>query len=270
MNIDVNLQRHLDEPLDEIVKLLFDLSSTDRLTLLLAIRREQDLRMSQLALTIRATMPETSRHIGRLTEAKLIEKNSNGAYSLTSYGTLLLLFLSSFGFLSRTRDYFLSHDLSLLPREFIERIGELSTHEYIANVSGILRHTERIINTANEYVWLMADQALITGPSIAQGISNRDLSVRIMIPKSTHIPERYQQTKTLLGDRLELKLLADEDVKVAFAMNEKIAGVTFPDLKGRMDFNSGFTGSNINFHKWCNNVFTFYWDRSKKPFPMSS
>jgi len=260
----------LDEHLDEIVKLLFDLSSTDRLTLLFTIRREQDLRMAQLALRIRATMPETSRHLGRLTAAKLIEKNSNGAYSLTSYGTLLLLLLSSFGFLSKTKDYFLSHDVSLLPQEFIERIGELSVHEYTANVSSILRHTEQVIDSANEYVWLMADQALITGPSIAQGVANRDLSVRIMIPKSDHKPERYHQTKTLLGDKLELKLLADEDVKVAIAMNEKIAGVTFPDLKGKMDFNSGFTGSNINFHKWCNNVFTFYWDRSKKPFPIPS
>jgi predicted transcriptional regulator len=226
--------------------------------------------MAQLALKIRATMPETSRHLGRLTAAKLIEKNSNGAYSLTSYGTLFLVLLSSFGFLSKTKDYILSHDVSLLPQEFIERIGELSVHEYIANVSSILRHTEQVIDSANEYVWLMADQALITGPSIAQGVANRDLSIRIMIPKSDHKPERYHQTKTLLGDKLELKLLADEDVKVAIAMNEKIAGVTFPDLKGKMDFNSGFTGSNINFHKWCNSVFTFYWDRSKKPFPMPS
>jgi hypothetical protein len=74
-----------------------------------------------------------------------------------------------------------------------------------------------------------------------------------------------EYTKTLLGNKLELKLLADDDVKVAIAMNEKIAGIAFPDLKGKMDFNSGFTSSSIDFHKWCNNVFSFFWARSKKP-----
>lgn len=34
-------------------------------------------------------------------------------------------------------------------------------------------------------------------------------------------------------------------------MNERIAGIAFPDLKGKMDFNSGSTSGNIDFHKWC-------------------
>lgn len=256
----------MDENLDEMAKLLFDLSSNDRLTLFLAIRKDENLRLTQLAEKIRATIQETSRHIGRLTEAKLIEKNSDGSYILTSYGRLLLRLLSSFDFLSKNRDYFLSHDISSLPQEFIERIGELSVHECAVNVSSVLRHTENVISSATEHVLLMADQALITGPSIAEGIANHDIYIRIMIPKSSHIPELYRQTKTLLGDKLELKLLADEDVKVSIAMNEKIAGMTFPDLKGKMDFNSGFTSNNIDFHKWCNDIFSFYWNRSMKAF----
>lgn len=111
----------------------------------------------------------------------------------------------------------------------------------------------------------MADQALITGHSVAQIVGTSDLSVRIIIPKSGHIPERYQHIKTLLGNKLELKLLPDEDAKVTIAMNEKIAGITFSDLKGKIDFDFGFTSSNIDFRKWCNDVFSFYWNRSKKP-----
>lgn len=259
----------MDEYLDETVKLLFDLSSADRLTLLLEIRKNEKQRLTQLAEKIKATIQETSRHIGRLNEAKLTEKDSDGYHILTSYGRLALLLLSSFDFLSKNRDYFLLHDITSLPQEFTERIGELSDHEFAVNVSKVLRHTEQVINSSNEYVWLTADQALITGPNIAQGVANRDLSVRIMIPKSTHIPEEYEHTKTLLGDKLELRLLADEDVKVAIAMNEKIAGITFPDLEGKMDFNSGFTSGSNEFHKWCKDVFSFYWNRSKKAFPRS-
>jgi predicted transcriptional regulator len=256
----------LDEDLDEIAKLLFDLSSIDRLTLLLTIRKEENLRLTQLAERIRATIQETSRHVGRLTVAKLIEKKSDGFYRLTSYGQLVLLLLSSFSLLSKTRDYFLSHDISFLPQEFIERIGELSVYEHAQNVSNVLRHVEQVMSLANEYVWLMADQALVTGPSVVQAVGNRDLSVRIMISKSGHIPEQYQHIKTVLGNKLELKLLSDENTKIAIAMNEKIAGVSFPDLNRKMDFDSGFMSSSLDFHKWCNDVFNFYWDRSKKPF----
>jgi predicted transcriptional regulator len=95
-----------------MVKVLFDLSSSDRLTLLFEIRKEGNLRLTQLAEKIRATVQETSMHLGRLTEAKLIQKNSDDFYTLTSYGRLVLLLLSSFDFLSRNRDYFLSHDIS--------------------------------------------------------------------------------------------------------------------------------------------------------------
>jgi predicted transcriptional regulator len=256
----------LDEHFDEMVELLFDLSSNDRLTLLFAIRKGEKLRLTHLAGKIGATIQETSRHVGRLIEAKLIERYSDGSYILTSYGRLTLHLLSSYGFLSKNRDYFLSHDVSFLPQEFIERVGELFVYEYATNVSTVLRHTEQVITSANEYVWLMADQALMTGTSVSLGVTNNSVSVRVMIPKSSLSPQQYQQTKTLLGNKFELKVLADDDVKVAIAMNEKIAGIAFPDLKGRMDFDSGFINSSNDFHKWCNDVFIFYWNRSKKPF----
>jgi len=255
----------LNECFDEIVKLLFDISSSDRLTLLFAIRKE-NLRLTQLAEKISATIQETSRHLGRLTDAKLIEKNSDGSYTVTSYGRLVLILLSSYNFLSKNKDYFLSHDISFLPQEFIERIGELSLYEYSVNVSNVLRHIEQVISSAKEYIWLMADQAVITGPSINQAIGNRDVSVNIIIPKSSLTSEEYQQIKRLLRDKLELKLVPDENIKIGIAMNEKIAGIAFPDLKGKMDFNSGFTSGSIVFHKWCGDLFSFYSNRLKKQF----
>jgi len=255
----------LNERFDEIVKLLFDISSSDRLTLLFAIRKE-NLRLTQLAEKISATIQETSRHLGRLTDAQLIEKNYDGSYTVTSYGRLVLILLSSYNFLSKNKDYFLSHDISFLPQEFIERIGELSLYEYSVNVSNVLRHIEQVISSAKEYIWLMADQAVITGPSINQAIGNRDVCVSIIIPKSSLTPEEYQQIKKLLRDKLELKLVPDENIKIGIAMNEKIAGIAFPDLKGKMDFNSGFTSGSIDFHKWCGDLFIFYSNRLKRPF----
>ncbi|MGC2575827.1 MAG: hypothetical protein WA364_30350 [Candidatus Nitrosopolaris sp.] len=94
----------MNERFDELVKLLFDISSSDRLTLF-AIRKE-NLRLTQLAEKIGATIQETSRHLGRLTDTKLIEKNSDGSYTVTSYGRLVLILLSSYNLLSKNKDYF--------------------------------------------------------------------------------------------------------------------------------------------------------------------
>jgi predicted transcriptional regulator len=101
------------------------------------------LRLTHLAEKINATIQEATRHV----DAKLIERNPHGFYTLTTFGRIVMILLPSFSFISKntTRDYLPSHDISFLPREFIERIGELSIYNYSANVSSILRHTEQVI-----------------------------------------------------------------------------------------------------------------------------
>jgi len=66
-----------------------------------------------------------------------------------------------------------------------------------------------------------------------------------------------------------LKLVPDENIKIGIAMDEKIAGIACPDLKGKMDFNSGFTSGSIDFHKWCSDLFSCYWNRLKRPMTLS-
>jgi hypothetical protein len=72
-------------------------------------------------------------------------------------------------------------------------------------------------------------------------LQNLDLSIRIIISKSSFNLQEYHNTKETLRDRLELRLLPDENVRVAMAMNEEITGIAFPDLRGKIDFDSGFT-----------------------------
>ena len=47
-------------------------------------------------------------------------------------------------------------------------------------------------------------------------------------------------------------------------MNEKIAGVTFPDTMGKLDFNGGFRSDNPLFHKWCQDLFVSHWNKKGK------
>ncbi len=143
--------------MEEVEELLFVLSSDDRQKLLTNLKSE-NLRLTQLAQKLSATVQETSKHLARLGDAKLVGKSSNGSYGLTAYGEQVLQVLPSFEFLAKNKEYFLSHDLSLLPRSFVQRIGELSGSQYKDHISGMVHNAERVLREAEEYAWYMLDE----------------------------------------------------------------------------------------------------------------
>jgi len=239
-------------------KLLFELSSPDRTSLLNALR-SSSLKLSQLAQKSSATVQETSRHLERLSPTGLVVKNSEGEYVITSVGRLCLDQLESLNFVVHYRDYLSGHDLSFLPEKFIHRLGELTKSDYAATVTEVLHHTEAVLEGAREYVLLMADQALI--PTYSTGVSfvrNSGVIWKSIIPRSvfSSLP-----ALDIVPENTEIRFL--DDPKVAIAMNEKLAGVSFSDLKGRLDMSAGFKGTDKAFHDWCYELFLHYWESSR-------
>ncbi len=102
-------------------------------------------RSSQLTAKLSATRQETSKHLTRLRNAKLIEKDSDGFFTLTTLGKIIVNLLPSIRFLAQNRDYFLSHDISSLPLEFIERLGELQEGQYAEKVGSILAYIQQVV-----------------------------------------------------------------------------------------------------------------------------
>jgi predicted transcriptional regulator len=256
--------------LEHLAELLFIIASIDRLTLLSEIAIEKR-RLSQLTSKLSATPQETSKHLMRLRNAKLVEKDSDGFFGLTAFGRIILNLLPSIRFLTQNREYFLSHDISSLPPEFIERIGELQEGEYGEKVGSILAHTQQVVQDAEEYIWLMADHPLggeeyVTGSGKLE--SSRTVTWRIIIPAADSSID-WQDLRRTVGThkgRIEYRLIEDvKNIKAGIALNEKIAGVTFPDIMGKkLDFNSGFRSNDPIFRKWCQDLFEFHWNKAGK------
>jgi len=78
--------------------------------------------------------------------------------------------------------------------------------------------------------------------------------------------EGYRQTRALLGERAEVRFA--QSVKVGVVVNEKMAGICFPDVEGRLDFSRGFIGYNSSFQKWCHDLFDHAWSSSSKTWPV--
>jgi predicted transcriptional regulator len=56
------------------------------------------------------------------------------------------------------------------------------------------------------------------------------------------------------------------EIIAGIALNEKIVGLLLPDLRGSLDFNSGFIfiSSSPSFCKWCQDLFGYVWNGSEK------
>jgi predicted transcriptional regulator len=254
--------------LERLAELLFILASIDRLTLLSEIAIEKQ-RLSQLTTKLSATPQETSKHLTRLRDAKLIEKDSDGFFSLTAFGKIIVNLLPSIRFLTQNREYFLSHDISSLPLEFIERLGELQEGQYGDKVGSILAHAQQVVQDAEEYIWLMADHTLggqgyVTGSGKLE--SSSTVTWRVIIPADSSIDwTRLRRSVGTHKGRIEYHLMEDpNDIKAGMALNEKIAGFTLPNTTGKLDFNSGFRSNNPLFRKWCQDLFVFHWNKKGK------
>ncbi|MFW9910665.1 MAG: ArsR family transcriptional regulator, partial [Candidatus Thorarchaeota archaeon] len=78
---------------EEISKVLFELASNRRASILFELER-QNLRMQQIAKSLDMNVTETFRHLQRLSDAKLVEKKVDGRYEVTSLGNLTIGLLS--------------------------------------------------------------------------------------------------------------------------------------------------------------------------------
>lgn len=246
--------------LEELGEVLFLLSSADRLKLLSEIKGG-DLRLTDLAERLSATAQETSKHLGRLAEGGMVEKKSGGFYKLTPFGSVVFDLIPPLRFMSQHRKYFLSHDVSSLPQEFILRIGELSENTYVDHVTNVITECQHLLGMAEEHFCWITDQPLPW--SISKPLPE-SMSVRIIL--QTDVPLKgYQLARTMLGPRAEVRF-ADR-VKVSLAVNEKMGGVTFPDVEGRTDFSCGFIGYSQSFQRWCSDLFDHFWDNARKAWP---
>jgi len=235
-----------------VSELLFELASDERVAMLTQME-SQPLRQSDVARKLSLTVQEASRQLERLTDARLVSKDSESRYSVTSFGRIVLAILPSLSFVQQQRDFLLTHDLSSLPLTFLHRIGELSNHRSINKIDEVMAHLEQVIKGAGKYVWIMADQ------NVRQAYPHEHpaaVPFKVILPKSVD-SETIQILRTRIGSTLQIARMAE--VKLTITMNEKTSAVYFQNRDGEMDFMRGFASEEATFHRWCEDIYSFFW-----------
>ncbi len=239
-------------------KLLFELASAERMNVMLELPNNK-LKLSQLSRKLKLTVTETSRHLQRLNEAKLIQKNSDGFYELTGFGKLTLILLENLDFVSEYRDFFLEYDISGIPRHLVDRFSELGQGVYVTQALRNLEEGERSVREAQNFVWILSDDVLTnTIPILIQKVHS-PFDLRIILPEGKFPPESVSQ--------LPMKVVGIQKrvvpkVNVLVVITDSLAIFCLPNRSGRIDY-TGLQGKDIKFRDWCKDLFLYYWEKAK-------
>jgi len=240
--------------MEALCDLLFELSNEDRLKILLELEKGPK-NLTRIAKDLDFTSQGTSRNIARLVETSFIHRNPDGEYALTSYGGVSLRLLSSYEFLSRNRQYFLSHDASVLPYEFINRLGELNVSSFQRDfITNFVLEVE-MAKQADEYVYSMWVQFNVSSPPIIAEKLKVGVEFRSIFPETVVPPPSFRPAAGV--DR---RLLPK--VQVGITMTDKKAMFGLPTLDGKMD-GENFVSEDPKFRRWCLDLFNYYWDQGK-------
>jgi predicted transcriptional regulator len=194
----------------------------------------------------------------RLTDAKLVEKKADGNYTITSLGNLATVFLTGFRFVLKNGDYFLEHDVSALPYEFVNRLSELSSCEYFEGVLKSLNRVRQMVFASEEFIWVIADQVDSSHVQVTNEKVRRGLKFRFIMQQDlAQVVEDFENLK----ERRYVKRIS-----AAVLINEKEAFVSLRGINEVIDY-SGFYSTDEKFCKWCKDLFMYYWERAERWYP---
>lgn len=253
--------------------IFFELASEHRLQILFKLHKEKT-KLARLSRDLDATMQEVHRNLNRLFEAGLIEKDSSGDYSLSTFGNIIIKQISTFSFLSRYQYYFSEHITGDIPMKFIYRIGSLNKCEFVNGLVAVIERWKKIYEESEEYICAMLPQIpLELIEAILPRIKSQKIKFSYILPQNALVPRKRVDLLNQAGYRDLLKSGEVERrmidrIQVAVVMNEQQATVLFPNSKGLTDMTSMFySNSSIDseglFHDWCLDFFRYNWYNSK-------
>jgi predicted transcriptional regulator len=237
----------------ETHELLFELSHPIRYDIM-RLLSENPLRLTKIGEQVDANNPEVSRHLDRLKNAELVAKNPDGSYAATPFGRLIFAMLPGLSFIADHSGYFLDHDLSKLPVEFLARLGELTDCSYGEGTITNMGISNQIVMEAGDYVHFVTRE-VPRDTSNYHALGNKGIEIRLIREDDGCIGcERDDCAACYDRQRLVPELPA------IMVLTERQAGLMFPNLKGQFDFAAGFSSSDPAFLRWCGDLFDHLWD----------
>ena len=239
-------------------ELFAELASENRLGILHALK-EKPLKFTALASKIKATSPEASRQIHRLTSAELIFKDVEGNYSLTSLGELVMSSVSTLEAIAQNAGFFRNHDTSVIPPHLLKKLEALSKGEMIEGVFTLVNRTEMLFEEIGEYAWYLSDNfPLFYLPRVEKKLE-ASVKFRVIYPRD-FMDKLLQELDPKIRHGVEMRML--DEVNMIININDRYGVIALPDPDGNIDRDLTLLGHDEDFKQWCRDVFEYYWEKA--------
>jgi predicted transcriptional regulator len=247
--------------MEGVDKLFFELASESRLGILRELL-VKPLKMQELARNLNLTDTEACRQLQRLTEAQLIQKQSNGTNTLTPYAKLQIQLMASMEFVFNNACFFSDYDVFSLPYEFVDRLGELSNAQFCREAVSGFNQVRKMVFEAEKYLWTIGEQIDSshvgpTGQKVSKGLDFKILMQKDLAKTFTNVGK-----DSILNGRSKYM----ERVPVVLVINENEATVAFRRHNDVFDY-MGLFGTDAKFCKWCKDLFLLYRERAERWYP---
>jgi predicted transcriptional regulator len=244
---------------DRFYDMLFELSNDIRHNIMLLLLGKPE-RMTWIARELNLTSPEVSRHLTRLSENKLIEKDKDNYYHVTNFGEYLLNSLGDLEFITKHREYFLKHSAVNIPLRYQRRMSELSKYKLKNNFMEFLSFINQKIKESEEFVWLYIDQYPILAlesmlNSVERGVIYRIIEQSGLSGPNIVFDKKHLITLNETPPVVEVKIHERKDVYLF--ISDKGSAIAFPTESG-FDY-TGFVNEYGEDAIWVKDLFEHYW-----------
>lgn len=245
----------------DMYDLFFELSNEGRMAILFKLL-EGDMKLSQISKELDLPVQEISRQLSRMDKQELVQKTSEGSYMITPYARQVIRFVPSMEFLSNNAEYLITHSLDGLPTEYLMRIGEVTNSRYEKDVMKMFHRSEQMIQEAEEYIWIMSDQILMssmkyTEVAVEKGLDHKFIGPRDIEPPKEFYTEAVKRGLIGMEGKAQHKFL--DKVTVMITVTEKEAQFLFQSLDGSFDY-AGFNTTDPTALEWCKELYQYFWD----------
>jgi len=247
-------------------ELFLELASKTRCQILV-ILKERPTRTNKISQTLGLSVQETHRNTSRLADAGIITKDSEGLFSLTEYGRLVVEQIRYYQFLNRYHKFFEDHRCDL-PSKFKQRLGVFDNCELVSKVTNVQQRLKKMEQGAKEHIKLVVSQAWEDEGKVLLDRAKNGTKISTIFKFDAVMPDEIAEniqkklTNFIQKGILEQKIL-DDNSNISLYIADKQAAVMFPNQKGEADMNTLFVGKDEEFYEWCLDYFNYLWSIAK-------
>lgn len=258
---------------DEAEETFRQLANSHRLQIMFYLDKQKG-KMSTISKILKLSMQDAKRNLDNLLSEGLVERDSTGVFSLTTFGSMIVRQIPSMDFLSRNKDYFSDHNFGEIPDKFIHRIGELNNGKFVKGYVTVIERIKQMYGEAEEYIYgMLPEVSLELVEAIVSKIKTKRIRFSYILPEKAIVPKVCHE---LVKDSNYIQLTHQglingrmiKRISAAVVVTDKHGAVMFPHDDGETDIRTMFVNDGIRsddrlFHEWCVDFFKHNWDNSE-------